>query len=165
MEKMVLMRSLYRSICRRSTVFSATAAATTSAVNHQSLRHLHFSPQSFSASPRNAITGTSIVFLFYLGILKSAYTCRICYRIMLFSSIWLMGIRFFMGRFWIGDSAFSMMYILSGYFQSIHHISTKAPNFDGIGPMVFFLWYTWMVFWTVSWGSIRNSLSTSEVVP
>ncbi|KAH0680471.1 hypothetical protein AABB24_008483 [Solanum stoloniferum] len=71
MEKMVLMRSLYRSICRRSTVFSATAAATTSAVNHQSLRHLHFSPQSFSASPRNTVTECQHPFTMAMGSMRS----------------------------------------------------------------------------------------------
>ncbi|OIT04132.1 PREDICTED: succinate dehydrogenase subunit 5, mitochondrial-like [Nicotiana attenuata] len=70
MEKMVLMRSLYRSICRRSTVFGA-AAATTSAVNHQSLRHLHFSSQSFSASPRNPVTEWRNPFTMAIGSMRS----------------------------------------------------------------------------------------------
>ncbi|MCD7460019.1 membrane anchor in succinate dehydrogenase complex [Datura stramonium] len=71
MEKMVLMRSLYRSICRRSTVFSAAAAATNSAVNHQYLRHLHLSPQSFSASPRNSITECQHPFTMAMGSMRS----------------------------------------------------------------------------------------------
>ncbi|XP_055834187.1 succinate dehydrogenase subunit 5, mitochondrial [Solanum dulcamara] len=71
MEKMVLIRSLYRSICRRSTVFSATAAGTTSAFNHQSFRHLHFSPQSFSASPRNPVTECQLPFTMAMGSMRS----------------------------------------------------------------------------------------------
>ncbi|CAN4095392.1 unnamed protein product [Withania somnifera] len=39
MQKVILIKSLYRSICRRSSAFSAAATA---AFNHQSHRHLHF---------------------------------------------------------------------------------------------------------------------------
>ncbi|PHT51071.1 Succinate dehydrogenase subunit 5, mitochondrial [Capsicum baccatum] len=73
MEKMLLMRSLYRSVCRRSTVFSgagAGAGAITSAVNHQSLRHRHFSPQSFSASSRNPVTECQHPFTMAMGSMR-----------------------------------------------------------------------------------------------
>ncbi|KAJ8541077.1 hypothetical protein K7X08_001893 [Anisodus acutangulus] len=71
MSKMVLMRSLYRSICRRSAVFtSAAAATTTSAVNNQ-FRHLHFSPESFSASPRSPLTECQHPFTMAMGSMRS----------------------------------------------------------------------------------------------
>lgn len=49
MQKFILIQSLYRSVCRRSSAFSVSAvtAAAAAAVNHHSHRHLHF-----SASPR-----------------------------------------------------------------------------------------------------------------
>nr|XP_016446432.1 PREDICTED: succinate dehydrogenase subunit 5, mitochondrial-like isoform X4 [Nicotiana tabacum] len=52
MQKLILRQSLYRSICRRSSAFSISAAATT-AVNHHSHRHLHFSSPNFPASPKS----------------------------------------------------------------------------------------------------------------
>ncbi|XP_016513664.1 succinate dehydrogenase subunit 5, mitochondrial isoform X1 [Nicotiana tabacum] len=52
MQKLILIQSLYRSICRRSSAFSVSAAATT-AVNHHSHRHLHFSSPNFPASPKS----------------------------------------------------------------------------------------------------------------
>ncbi|KAL6577028.1 membrane anchor in succinate dehydrogenase complex [Orobanche minor] len=52
MEKVVLMRSLCRSIFRRSQVFSSSAAAASTAVNHR-IRHLHFSSPSIAAASPN----------------------------------------------------------------------------------------------------------------
>ncbi|CAK9145641.1 unnamed protein product [Ilex paraguariensis] len=55
MEKMGLMRSLYRSICRRSLGFSTAAATTTTTTTinrHQHLRHLHLSSPSLSIVPK-----------------------------------------------------------------------------------------------------------------
>nr|XP_009789748.1 PREDICTED: uncharacterized protein At1g47420, mitochondrial-like isoform X4 [Nicotiana sylvestris] len=52
MQKLILRQSLYRSICRRSSAFSISATATT-AVNHHSHRHLHFSSPNFPASPKS----------------------------------------------------------------------------------------------------------------
>ncbi|KAH6755069.1 succinate dehydrogenase 5 [Perilla frutescens var. hirtella] len=51
MEKMMLMRSLSRSILRRSQVISSSAVAASAAVNHN-IRHLHFwSPSAPAYSP------------------------------------------------------------------------------------------------------------------
>ncbi|PIN23928.1 hypothetical protein CDL12_03354 [Handroanthus impetiginosus] len=51
MEKMMLMRSLCRSIFRRSQALSSSAGAASAAVNHH-IRHLHFSnPSSLASSP------------------------------------------------------------------------------------------------------------------
>ncbi|KAK4348804.1 hypothetical protein RND71_031559 [Anisodus tanguticus] len=66
MSKMVLIRSICR---RRSTVFTSAAAAaatTNCAVNHQSLRHLHF-----SASPTNPITECQHPFTMAMGSMRS----------------------------------------------------------------------------------------------
>nr|XP_009789746.1 PREDICTED: uncharacterized protein At1g47420, mitochondrial-like isoform X2 [Nicotiana sylvestris] len=56
MQKLILRQSLYRSICRRSSAFSISATATT-AVNHHSHRHLHFSSPNFPASPKSPFHG------------------------------------------------------------------------------------------------------------
>ncbi|XP_060199475.1 succinate dehydrogenase subunit 5, mitochondrial [Lycium barbarum] len=65
---MLVMRSLYRSLCRRSTVVFTSAAAT-SAVNH---RHLHFSVNSFSAYPRNRrLTECQHPFTMAMGSMRS----------------------------------------------------------------------------------------------
>ncbi|KAL2254037.1 succinate dehydrogenase subunit 5, mitochondrial [Sesamum indicum] len=52
MEKMMLMRSLCRSIFRRSQAFSSSTVAAGAAVSHH-MRHLHFSsPSTVASSPR-----------------------------------------------------------------------------------------------------------------
>ncbi|KAL8555524.1 hypothetical protein ACS0TY_003362 [Phlomoides rotata] len=52
MEKVMLMRSLCRSVFRRSQVFSSSAAGASTSVNHH-IRHLHFSSPSIAAASPN----------------------------------------------------------------------------------------------------------------